>query len=55
MNAPLRGIVAYPITPFTNSGRVDEALMRDVTAVFQVVDALCADARAKAGRRNPGG
>ena len=29
-------------------GRVDEALMRDVTAVFQVVDALWADARAKA-------
>ena len=28
-------------------GRVDEVLMRDVTAVFQVVDALWADARAK--------
>ena len=36
-------------------GRVDEALMRDVTAVFQVVDALWADARAKARRGNPGG
>lgn len=27
MSAPLRGIVAYPITPFTTSGRVDEALL----------------------------
>jgi 4-hydroxy-tetrahydrodipicolinate synthase len=27
MNAPLHGIVAYPITPFTASGRVDEALL----------------------------
>jgi 4-hydroxy-tetrahydrodipicolinate synthase len=27
MKAPLRGIVAYPITPFTASGRVDEALL----------------------------
>ena len=27
MNTPLRGIVAYPITPFTDSGRVDEALL----------------------------
>ena len=27
MNAPLRGIVAYPLTPFTDSGRVDEALL----------------------------
>ncbi len=27
MNAPLKGIVAYPITPFTTSGRVDEALL----------------------------
>ena len=27
MSAPLRGIVAYPITPFTASGRIDEALL----------------------------
>ncbi|MDC0718342.1 dihydrodipicolinate synthase family protein [Nannocystis bainbridge] len=27
MSAPLRGIVAYPITPFTDSGRVDERLL----------------------------
>jgi 4-hydroxy-tetrahydrodipicolinate synthase len=28
MSAPLRGIVAYPITPFTDSGRVDERLLQ---------------------------
>ena len=33
-------------------GRVDEALMRDVTAVFQVVDALWSDARARAKEKN---
>ncbi|MBZ5708703.1 dihydrodipicolinate synthase family protein [Nannocystis pusilla] len=27
MSAPLRGIVAYPITPFTAAGRVDERLL----------------------------
>ncbi|WP_394828125.1 dihydrodipicolinate synthase family protein [Pendulispora albinea] len=27
MSAPLRGIVAYPITPFTDAGRVDERLL----------------------------
>ncbi|MCY1060479.1 dihydrodipicolinate synthase family protein [Nannocystis sp. SCPEA4] len=27
MSAPLRGIVAYPITPFTEAGRVDERLL----------------------------
>ncbi|MFZ6184247.1 dihydrodipicolinate synthase family protein [Nannocystis pusilla] len=27
MNAPLRGIIAYPITPFTEGGRVDEPLL----------------------------
>ena len=27
MSAPLHGIVAYPITPFTRSNRVDEALL----------------------------
>ncbi|PCC69203.1 4-hydroxy-tetrahydrodipicolinate synthase [Nannocystis exedens] len=27
MNASLRGIVAYPITPFTDAGRVDERLL----------------------------
>ncbi|WP_095978804.1 dihydrodipicolinate synthase family protein [Melittangium boletus] len=30
MNAPLRGIVAYPITPFTESGRVDDHLLGDI-------------------------
>ncbi len=27
MSAPLRGIVAYPITPFTEAGRVYERLL----------------------------
>ena len=28
--AILRGIVSYPITPFTAQGRVDEALLQDI-------------------------
>lgn len=27
MNAPLRGVIAYPITPFTEAGRIDERLL----------------------------
>ncbi len=30
MSAPLRGIVAYPITPFTDAGRVDEPLLERI-------------------------
>lgn len=30
MSAKLHGIVAYPITPFTSSGRVDEALLNRI-------------------------
>lgn len=30
MSALLRGIVAYPITPFTSTGRVDEALLNKI-------------------------
>jgi 4-hydroxy-tetrahydrodipicolinate synthase len=34
MRAPIRGIVAYPITPFTDAGRVDEELLGAIVEVM---------------------